>query len=205
MNENSKWLWVGFVVIVLVVIFGLWWFSSNQPIDSSTAGLTPATSTGSTAGNTNPNNVASIPSRTSRPADSVVAIVDSLSGASQFKALFHSTGVAATVAASSTAKYTIFVPTDGAFSHLTPGTITNLSTADKKRLIQYHIVSGRVVDVDAQTAGTIQALSKDMLNFNYGENKIPMVNSAIIIAEYKGKNGIVYLVNNVLLLPQNAR
>ncbi len=31
-----------------------------------------------------------------------------------------------------------------------------------------------------------------------------MVNSAIVITEYMGKNGIVYLIDNVLLPPKKA-
>ena len=63
---------------------------------------------------------------------------------------------------------------------------------------------GRSIDVDTFVAGMNEAMSKDMLNFSFGTNKIPMVNSAIIIAEYTGKNGTVYLIDNVLLPPKKA-
>ena len=49
--------------------------------------------------------------------------------------------------------------------------------------------------------GTIQALSRDYLNFSVGTDKIPQVNSSNIIKQILGKNGIVYIIDGVLLPP----
>ena len=43
-------------------------------------------------------------------------------------------------------------------------------------------------------SGAVQAYSGDSLNFS-DLNNIPMVNSSIIVSEYKGSNGVVYLIN----------
>lgn len=193
-------------MVVVLAALGLWWLVANRPIDTSTVGFwnrgedTEATTTPDTSGGSNAGGV-SVTS-VNRPNTDVASIVNSLSSASRFNALFRSTGVAATIGKNSTSKYTIFVPTNGAFAQLPGGTIANLSSAEKLRLVQYHVVSGRAIDVDALTASTIEALSRDMLNFNYGTDKIPMVNSAIIVTEYTGKNGTVYLIDNVLLPPK---
>lgn len=80
-----------------------------------------------------------------------------------------------------------------------------MTAADKQRLIRYHVVSGRAIDVDAMSSGQIQALSGDTLNFNYGANKLPMVNSAIVVAQYQAKNGIVIVIDNVLLPPKKIQ
>jgi uncharacterized surface protein with fasciclin (FAS1) repeats len=79
-----------------------------------------------------------------------------------------------------------------------------MSAAEKKRLIQYHVVSGRAVDPDQMTAGSIEALSRDVLNFSYGPTKIPMVNSAIVVTQYEGTNGVVIVIDNVLLPPKKS-
>jgi uncharacterized surface protein with fasciclin (FAS1) repeats len=110
---------------------------------------------------------------TAKKNQDVATIVRGLSTGSTFNAYFRSTGVAATISPKSTSKYTVFVPTNGAFAQLPPGTISNMSAAEKKRLIQYHVVSGRAVDPDQMTAGSIEALSRDVLNFSYGPTKIP--------------------------------
>jgi|GEM_PF-748863 len=215
MNEN-KGIWIGAVVIVVLGALGLWWVSSGLPMNTSTgtdnSGAQVATTsnngsnTGSNSGSTG--GTGTTGGTTGRPVTAsnsdVASIVASLSGFTQFKSLFASTGIGATITPQAGGKYTIFVPTDGAVSQLPAGTIANMTAAEKKRLIQYHVVSGRAIDADAQVAGQIQALSGDALNFNYGTNKIPMVNSAIIVAQYNGTNGTVYVIDNVLLPPKKS-
>ena len=101
--------------------------------------------------------------------------------------------------------YTVFVPTDGAFSLLESGTIANMSAAEKKRLVQYHVVSGRAIDPDAVKSGQIMALSKDVLNFEVSTtDKTARVNNSFFIKAYQGRNGIVYLVSAVLLPPEST-
>lgn len=198
MNRN-KGMWVSAVVVLVLAALVIWWIVDRRPLSSTTEPGAVATSTegsSTTGGSTGV-------TRVSRANQTVSTIVAGLSGTSQFNALFSSTGVGASL--SSTGKYTVFVPTNGAFGQLPGGTISNMSAAEKKRLVQYHVVSGRAIDVDAEISGTIEALSRDTLNFSYGPDKLPLVNSAIVITEYVGKNGIVYLIDNVLLPPKKAQ
>lgn len=203
MNQN-KGVWTGAVVIVVLAALLVWWVAAHRPLSSSTdmgQAMQQGTSTAGTATGSGSAGTANV-TKVNRATQSVATIVAGLSSASTFNSYFKSTGVSASI--SSTGKYTIFVPTNGAFAQLPGGTIANMTAAEKKRLIQYHVVSGRAIDVDAEIAGTIQAVSGDYLNFSYGANKIPMVNSAITITEYTGKNGTVYLIDNVLLPPKKA-
>ena len=199
--EQNRGVWTGVVIIVVFAALLVWWVAARRPLSSSTdvgqsAAQEPAATapaTGVVAGNI---------TKVSRSTQNVATIVRGLPGSSSFNALFTSTGVSASI--TSGGKYTIFVPTNGAFAQLAGGTIANMTAAEKKRLVQYHVVSGRAIDVSAELAGTIQAVSGDYLNFSYGPEKIPMVNSAITITEYTGRNGIVYLIDNVLLPPKKA-
>jgi uncharacterized surface protein with fasciclin (FAS1) repeats len=188
--EEHKGVWVGLVAIVIVVALGLWWISANQSVNSSTQGAsTVATTTTSGTG----------PTVTDNSNSNVASIVASLSGASRFQSLFASTGVSSLIKANG--QYTIFVPTDGAFSSLLSGTISKMTAAQLKRLVEYHVVSGRAIQGGTEVSGAIQALSGDALNFS-NTNNIPMVNSSILVSEYKGSNGVVYVINNVLIPPQ---
>ncbi len=202
MNKN-KGVWVGFVALAVVAALGLWWVAARQPLDMNlglwgTRGEEQAPQ--GNAGTTTPGQGKSAVSTVSKSGSDINSVIASLSTASQFAAMYKSTGVAATV--SKTGRYTVFVPTNGAISQLAPGTISNLSAAEKKRLVQYHVVSGRAIDVDAMVAGNIQAVSGDMLNFSYSTQKLPMINSSIVITQYNTKNGTVYLIDNVLLPPK---
>lgn len=201
--QNNRTFWVGAVVIIVVLMLAFWWASSGLPL---------STWIGSIAGNATSTSQTSEDDRDTdarggtvvREGEDVASIVASLQGVSTFKSLFVSTGVAATINPQSVSDYTIFVPTDGAISQMPRGTITNLSADAKKRLVQHHVISGRAIDVEAMTAGQIQALSGEMLNFSFAENGIPMVGSAIIVAQYQGSNGTVYVIDNVLLPPAPA-
>lgn len=206
MSENRE-IWIGFVALVVIAALGLWWVVSRQPLDLN-MGLWGSRGTqelpGANPAQREAEGSSVTVSRSSKTYSDVSSVVSSISTASQFNSLYRSTGVSASISRTGGTKYTVFVPTNGAFAQLAPGTMSKLSAAEKKRLVQYHVVSGREVDVDAQTAGTIQALSGDMLNFSYDSNKIPLVNSAIVITQYTAKNGTVYLIDNVLLPPKKT-
>ena len=192
------WLPLVGIIIFAAIIVGIWssYRQDSSPTDMSTSTTsTPATSTTSTTG-------ARGPQTTNRANQSVVAVVQSLANDSRFAGLLSSTGVASLL--TGPGPYTIFVPTNAAFGQLPAGTITKLNSTELKRFVEYHIVSGRAIDVAAELTGTIQALSHDALNFSFSTiDRIPMVNSAVLITEYKAKNGIVYLIDNVLIPPIN--
>lgn len=188
MNEN-KGMWLGGLALLIVAVLGIWWFSASQP---GTSAVDTAFTTPGTGSNTSV-------ARQDRSSSDVVSIAGSISGASVFAGWLNSSGVAAQITGKG--PYTIFVPTDAAVAKLKAGTFTNLSAAEKKRFVQYYIVKGRAIDVDAQVSGTIPALSGDDLNFD-NTNNIAMVNSGIITAQYKGSNGVVYVINTALVPPE---
>jgi uncharacterized surface protein with fasciclin (FAS1) repeats len=198
MNDKTR-VWVWGAVAVLVVLFGLWWWyaaSTNGSASLGPAGYgAPAASSTSALEGPTANVVAE-----NRSSSTVAGIISSLSAESRFAGMLTSTGVAASI--SGKGPYTVFVPTDASFGTLPTGTINNLSAAQLKRLVQYHIISGKKIDVNAQVAGTVQALSKDMLNFSKNTNDVSArVNSSVVIHAYKASNGIVYVISQVLLPP----
>lgn len=197
-NNNRVWIWGG--VVVLVLVFGAWWlYSAQSPsgMQSADYGEPSASSTDALG----PTGTVAAEDRTSSNVGSVVA---SLGGESRFAGLLVSTGVSAQLTGKG--PYTIFVPTDASFGLLPTGTINNLNAAQLKRLVQYHIVSGKMIDVNAQVAGTVPALSKDLLNFSKEPNDVSArVNSSAVIRAYRTSNGIVYVVNQVLLPPTSTQ
>jgi len=173
----------------------VWYLGSNATQINPVGYGKPATSTtGALAGPTAP----IVPEN--RSSSTVAGVLESLQNDSRFSGLLSTTGVSATLTGKG--PYTVFVPTDGSFGRLPTGTVNNLSATELKRLVQYHIISGKMIDVNAQVAGTVPALSKDALNFSYEiDDKSARVNSAKIVAAYKASNGIVYVVDTVLLPP----
>lgn len=200
MNTSNRGLWIGVIAIIVVIALGWWWLAANQNV-STTTNSAVATSTAATTTTTSSTGTGAGPAVTVESSDTVKSIVASLPNASEFESLFNSSGVASTMGAGG--QFTIFVPTNTAFANLPSGTIANMTAAQIKRLVEYSIVSGRAIQPGAQMSGVVQSYSGDPLNFS-DTNNIAMVNSSIVVSEYKGSNGVVYLVNAVLLPPQKS-
>ncbi len=191
MNKSNKTFWVIGATVLLIIAGGVWFFTKGSTSPSENTG--PVTTTSETSG------PGAVTVKTST--GTVAQVVAQVTNGGTFAAYLASTGVGATLTGKG--PYTIFVSTDGAFSRLTPGTITNMTAAQKKRMVQYHVVAGKSIDIDAVNNGQIQALSRDALNFNVDGGKV-YVNSGYVLDAYKASNGMVYVINAVLLPPTST-
>ena len=199
MSTSNTFGWVIGVVVVVIAGLVFWWGSST----GFTFRYSPEAQTVATSTDSSKDESARVVVET-RSSSTVAQIVASVSNANTFNAYMAQTGIAAQITGKG--PYTVFVATDGAFNRLSPGTLAAMTSADLKRMMQYHVVVGRTLDIDAVSSGNIQALSKDMLNFDLRlSDGMVLVNSAKIITQYKAKNGIVYVLNTVLLPPQKAQ
>jgi uncharacterized surface protein with fasciclin (FAS1) repeats len=99
--------------------------------------------------------------------------------------------------------FTVFAPTDDAFAALPEGTIEAL-LADIPALtdiLLYHVVAGKVMAADVvylDAATTVQgqdvAISTDM-------GKVMVNGAEIIITDIEASNGVIHVIDSVLLLP----
>jgi len=197
-KHDSGWLWplIGILAIVLLI----WWAFGNQPVGMMPPPPGVATTVQQPSGSTTKkaSGTAAAPKATD-----VVSIAEGVSNATTFASWLRSTGVAAEL--SGTGTYTIFVPTNDVIAQLPTGTFRNLSAAEQKRFVEFHIIAGKVINADAQVAGTVQTLSGDPLNFTRRPGQTALVGSGAILAQYKASNGIVYIVNTALIPPQRLQ
>ena len=193
------WAWIIGAAVVIIIILGLWWLNMGGSTHAGEAGYN-ATSTDALVSNNAPTTPAvSAQARTG----SVVSVLSGIPDASKFAAQLGSTGVASSLTGKG--PYTLFVPINEAYAHVAPGVLSGLSAAQLKRLIQYHIVSGKAIDVNIQQAGTVQALSTDTLNFSVRPgDKSARINSSVALQSFKAQNGVVYLIDQVLIPPTAA-
>jgi uncharacterized surface protein with fasciclin (FAS1) repeats len=192
MNSKDTVKWISIIVIVVLVGIGLWWLMGQQ---SALQGVTNNPNATSTTENGSAGSVT-----VQNTPGTVANVIADIQNAGRFSQLLSQTGVGATLTGKG--PYTVFVATDGAFGRLVPGTVNSLSAAELKRLVQYHIVVGRKLDADAVQSGQIQALSKDTLNFNVAAGNKVYVNSGYVLSAYNASNGIVYVINSVLVPPK---
>lgn len=199
MNEKNVWGWVVGLIVVLLVAAGVWWYMT-MPATATPTG----TATTTTATTTNTTTAGQSVIVESQGSATVAQVVASLSGTDTSSGLFASTGVSGSLTGKG--PYTVFVPTDTGVSYLPKGTITGMTSAQKLRLMQYHVVKGKMLDIDAIESGGITALSGDALNFQVNsDSKLVQVNSAFALRAIRASNGIVYVINGVLLPPQKTQ
>ncbi|CAM4114738.1 fasciclin domain-containing protein [Cytophagaceae bacterium 50C-KIRBA] len=123
----------------------------------------------------------------------------------------HSTLVAALKQAdlvtslSNAGPFTVFAPTNVAFDKLDKATLTALMTDEKKadlqNILQYHVtVSALKADYlqDGQVLGMVNG---DNVTVSVKNGKITLNNSATIIASVPASNGIIHVIDGVLLPP----
>lgn len=99
--------------------------------------------------------------------------------------------------------YTLFIPTDSAFSQLPYTTQTELNgmtQEELERFVTYHVVPQKMVSVGEQKVGTVTALSRDALNFELRDSG-GAVGNAHVVSVHNAENGIVYVIDGVLLPP----
>ncbi|KAF5447155.1 hypothetical protein F2P56_032725 [Juglans regia] len=143
----------------------------------------------------------------------VTKILAKARGYSVFIRLFKSTGLAAQLYAqlnNSNNGFTIFAPTDTAFSNLKPGTINSLSDLQKTQLIQFHILNSVIGLSNFQTlsnpvpteAGDTSA-GEFPLNVTTAGNQVNistgLVNTTMGGTIYLDNKLAIYRVDSVLL------
>jgi uncharacterized surface protein with fasciclin (FAS1) repeats len=122
----------------------------------------------------------------------------------------HTTLVAALQAAkyvdalSNAGPFTVFAPTNAAFDKLPAGTVEGLlkpESADAlKNILEYHVYVGVIKEEYVQDGMTLNQVNLDNVTLNKKDGKIT-VNGANVLGVAKATNGVVYIIDSVLLPP----
>jgi uncharacterized surface protein with fasciclin (FAS1) repeats len=185
--------------LVFILSFGLLFFTmscnSGNPEESSVA-----TSTDESAGLTGQSGVK----------DDVSAknIVQVAVGSKD-----HTTLVAAVTAAelvdvlSNAGPFTVFAPTNDAFSKLPAGTVDDLLKPENKEklqdILQYHVSVG-VYQADAfQDGQIIGQVNGSNVTISIKDGKVMLNGTATIVASVPASNGIVHVIDGVILPPKS--
>lgn len=120
----------------------------------------------------------------------------------------HTTLVAALKAAgyvdalSNAGPFTVFAPVDEAFKQLPEGTLENLLKPENKPglrdVLEYHVYVGVIRENMIQNGMKLDQVNGKKVSFTKEGDKI-LVNGAKILATVPTSNGIVYVIDKVLL------
>lgn len=99
--------------------------------------------------------------------------------------------------------YTIFAPTDDAFSKLGNEKIAELLLPENKELLiailKHHVVKGRVYSADAVSKGSAKTLQGTQLPIKVDKSGASVGNAKIIMTDVDASNGVVHVVDSVLI------
>ena len=102
--------------------------------------------------------------------------------------------------------FTVFAPTDEAFAALPEGTLTKLLKPENKEMLQkiltYHVVAGEYGAAhlaDGQRVATVQG---DKVIVSKNNQGVMIDNAAVVKADIDASNGIVHVINKVILPPE---
>lgn len=123
----------------------------------------------------------------------------------------HTTLVAALKAAeyvdalSNAGPFTVFAPTNEAFDKLPAGTVENLLKPENKdalrNILEYHVYVGVINEEYVRDGMSLNQVNLDNVTLNKKDGKIT-VNGANVLGVVKATNGVVYVIDAVLLPPE---
>jgi uncharacterized surface protein with fasciclin (FAS1) repeats len=135
------------------------------------------------------------------------SIVDIAAADDRFETLVTALTVADLVdALQGEGPYTVFAPTDEAFEALPEGTLDAL-LEDKSALIDvllYHIVPGAVMAADVVTLDEARTFHGENVAITVNGEDVMINESQVIIPDIEGSNGVIHVIDAVLI-PQGPR
>ncbi|MGJ3245301.1 MAG: fasciclin domain-containing protein [Elainellaceae cyanobacterium] len=100
--------------------------------------------------------------------------------------------------------YTVFAPTDEAFAALPDGTLEALLQPENRdqlvQILTYHVVPGRVLSTDL-SAGAVASAEGSALNVAIDNSGISINDANVIQPDVEASNGVIHVIDRVLLLP----
>jgi uncharacterized surface protein with fasciclin (FAS1) repeats len=100
--------------------------------------------------------------------------------------------------------FTVFAPTDAAFAALPAGTIETLlvdPTGTLAQILLYHVVGAQALSTDLSDGQTITTLFGQDVTVTIGMNGVMINNATVVVADIVADNGVVHVIDAVLLPP----
>jgi uncharacterized surface protein with fasciclin (FAS1) repeats len=118
------------------------------------------------------------------------------------ESLVVSAGLAETL--SGKGPYTVFAPTDKAFSKVPPETLEALGNDPDalRRVLLYHVADGRYPAARVVRERSIKTLAGPRLKVKVTERAVRVGGARVITPDIKASNGVVHAINRVLIPPQ---
>ncbi|RPI87655.1 MAG: fasciclin domain-containing protein [Chloroflexi bacterium] len=140
------------------------------------------------------------PAQTPAPGD----IIDIASADGRFTTLVAAVQAAGLVEAlKSEGPFTVFAPTDEAFSKLPEGTLDELLMPENsdqlENILLYHVVEGKVMAEDVVKLESVETLAGQAVQVEVMGDEVMINDAKVIITDIETSNGVIHVIDTVLL------
>lgn len=101
--------------------------------------------------------------------------------------------------------FTVFAPTDEAFSKLPPGTLEVLLKPENKdqlrSILTYHVVPGHVTAADAAKLTSARTANGQELRISFLKGAVRLNDARVTKADIAASNGLIHVVDRVIVPP----
>jgi uncharacterized surface protein with fasciclin (FAS1) repeats len=101
--------------------------------------------------------------------------------------------------------FTVYAPTDAAFAALPEGTLENLLKPENKLtledILEYHVALGVMKPEGMSNGRSVGMANGDNVKFTVAEDGTVMINDAKVLGSVPASNGLVVVIDKVLLPP----
>jgi len=98
--------------------------------------------------------------------------------------------------------FTVFAPNDEAFAKLPEGTVEDLLKPENKgklvAILTYHVVAGKIMAADIETMKA-ETVNGQELDINVSHGEVTVNKSKVIKADVAACNGVIHVLDCVLL------
>lgn len=131
-------------------------------------------------------------------------IVDTAVGTGSFKTLAAALKAAGLVdVLKSKGPFTVFAPTDQAFSRLPAGTVKSLLRPENKAKLQsilkYHVVAGKVLAKDVVKLNSAKTVAGPSVQIRAAAGKVMVDNAKVVKTDIACSNGVIHVIDAVML------
>lgn len=131
-------------------------------------------------------------------------LVDTAVAAGSFKTLVAALKAADLVETlKGTGPFTVFAPTDEAFSKLPEGTVDDLLKPENKAklvgILTYHVVAGKVMAADVVNLRSAKTVQGSEVTIKVEDGKVMVDNAKVVKTDILCGNGVIHVIDAVIL------
>ncbi|RMH51375.1 MAG: fasciclin domain-containing protein [Bacteroidetes bacterium] len=105
--------------------------------------------------------------------------------------------------------FTVFAPTNEAFAALPEGTVENLLKPENKdqltAILLYHVAEGKVMAAQVTGMDEVPTLQGGTLSVQVEDGTVMIGSATVVQADVEASNGVIHVIDTVLLPPSDTQ